>query len=87
MANIDKLVSYAELKLGQIGLDYREHHGEAESHEIEPSSYEVSGTNIIVHYHSDQYTIDLNKAGLKDTVTESDTQEVVDRLNEFFNHA
>ncbi|ARQ07571.1 DUF1797 domain-containing protein [Macrococcoides canis] len=87
MANIDKLVSYAELKLGQIGLDYREHHGEAESHEIEPSSYEVSGTNIIVHYHSDQYTIDLNKAGLKDAVTESDTQEVVDRLNEFFDHA
>ncbi|MEE1106593.1 hypothetical protein [Macrococcoides canis] len=87
MANIDKLVSYAELKLGQIGLDYREHHGEAESHEIEPSSYEVSGTNIIVHYYSDQYTIDLNKAGLKDAVTESDTQEVVDRLNEFFNHA
>lgn len=87
MANIDKLVSYAELKLGQIGLDYREHHGEAESHEIEPSSYEVSGTNIIVHYHSDQYTIELNKAGLKDAVTESDTQEVVDRLNEFFNHA
>ncbi|UTH06332.1 hypothetical protein [Macrococcoides canis] len=87
MANIDKLVSYAELKLGQIGLDYREHHGEAESHEIEPSSYEVSGTNIIVHYHSDQYTIDLNKAGLKDAVTESDIQEVVDRLNEFFDHA
>lgn len=87
MANIDKLVSYAELKLGQIGLDYREHHGEAESHEIEPSSYKVSGTNIIVHYYSDQYTIDLNKAGLKDAVTESDTQEVVDRLNEFFNHA
>ncbi|TDM23917.1 hypothetical protein [Macrococcoides canis] len=87
MANIDKLVSYAELKLGQIGLDYREHHGEAESHEIEPSSYEVSGTNIIVHYYSDQYTIDLNKACLKDAVTESDTQEVVDRLNEFFNHA
>ncbi|QIH76513.1 hypothetical protein GTN31_09080 [Macrococcoides canis] len=87
MANIDKLVSYAELKLGQIGLDYREHHGEAESHEIEPSSYEVSGTNIIVHYHLDQYTIDLNKAGLKDAVTESDTQEVVDRLNEFFDHA
>lgn len=87
MANIDKLVSYAELKLGQMGQDYREHHGEAEAHEVEPSSYEVSGTNIIVHYHSDQYIIDLNKAGLKDAVTESDTQEVVDRLNEFFNHA
>ncbi|WP_354680459.1 hypothetical protein MRN59_02675 [Macrococcoides caseolyticum] len=87
MANIDKLVSYAELKLGQIGKDYREHHGEEETHEIEPSSYEVSGANIIVHYHSDQYTIDLNKAGLKDTVTESDTQEVVERLNEFFDHA
>ncbi|WP_144781720.1 hypothetical protein [Macrococcoides caseolyticum] len=87
MANIDKLVSYAELKLGQIGKDYREHHGEEETHEIEPSSYEVSGANIIVHYHSDQYTIDLNKAGLKDALTESDTQEVVERLNEFFDHA
>lgn len=87
MANIDKLVSYAELKLGQFGHEYRETHGEAETHEIEPASYDVSGSNIIVHYIKDQYTIDLNKAGLKEAVTEEDTQEVVNRLNEFFNHA
>ncbi|MCG7420785.1 hypothetical protein MHJ97_10135 [Macrococcus epidermidis] len=84
MANIDKLVSYAELKLGQFGSDYRENHEEDKVQEIQPRSYDVNGTSIDVHYDAQSYIIDLTKSGVRD-VTEEDAQAVVARLKEFFN--
>lgn len=84
MANIDKLVTYAELKLGQFGVDYRENHEEDKVQEIEPRSYGVNGTSIDVLYDAQSYVIDLTKSGVRD-VTEEDAHAVVRRLKEFFN--
>lgn len=84
MASIDKLVSYAELKLGQFGADYRENHEEDNVQEIQPNGYAANGTSIDVNYDSQSYVIDLTQAGEGD-VTEAETQEVVARLKEFFN--
>lgn len=84
MANIDKLVTYAELKLGQYGSDYRENHEEDKVQEIEPRSYAVNGTSIDVNYDAHSYVIDLTKSGVRD-VTEDDAHAVVARLKEFFN--
>ncbi|WP_414045927.1 hypothetical protein ACMGE7_08680 [Macrococcus equi] len=86
MANIDKLVSYAELKLGQFGADYRENHEQDKVQEIQPGSYVANGSIIEVNYDAKSYAIDLNQAGVGE-VTEEDTVVVIERLKEFFNHA
>ncbi|MCE4957731.1 hypothetical protein [Macrococcoides caseolyticum] len=84
MSNIDKLVSYAELKLGQFGADYREHYETDKVQEIKPGSYAANGTVIDVNYDAKSYQIDLTQSGVDD-VTEADTQAVIERLKEFFN--
>lgn len=86
MANIDKLVSYAELKLGQFGADYRENHEQDKVQEIQPGSYAANGSIIEVNYDAKNYEIDLNQAGVGE-VTEEDTVVVIERLKEFFNHS
>lgn len=83
MANIDKLVTYAELKLGQFGVDYRENYETDVVHEVEPRDYTVNGTSIKVDYDSHSYDLDLTQSGIKD-ISEEDTQKVVNRLREFF---
>ncbi|WP_414042553.1 hypothetical protein [Macrococcus animalis] len=84
MANIDKLVSYAELKLGQFGADYRENYEQDKVQEVQPGSYAVNGSSIEVNYDAQSYVIDLTQAG-EGEVSEMEAQEVVSRLKEFFN--
>ncbi|RXK17354.1 hypothetical protein [Macrococcus sp. DPC7161] len=83
MSNIDKLVSYAQLKLGQFGQDYRENHEHDAVQEIQPKSYDVNGSTITVHYDAHDYTLNLEESGVSE-VTEADAKAVVDRLNSFF---
>ncbi|MGV2876326.1 hypothetical protein ROU88_10755 [Macrococcus capreoli] len=86
MVNIDKLVTYAELKLGQFGADYREHFEQDKVQEVEPASYQANGTTIDVNYDAKSYVIDLTQSGVHD-VTPEDAKIVVERLKEFFKHA
>ncbi|TDM04640.1 hypothetical protein [Macrococcus carouselicus] len=85
--NIDKLVQYAELKAGQFGVDYREHHEEDDVAEVAPRNISAQGTSVILDYDTKSYRIDLTQSGLAGEVTAEDAQIVADRMNEFYRYS
>lgn len=86
MANVDKLVQYAELKVGQFGTDYREHHEHDAVAEIKPKTIRAEGTHVIVAYDAREYTIDLTKSGVKGEVSAEDAALVADRMTEYYRY-
>lgn len=84
MSNVDKLVQYAELKVGQFGQDYREKHEHDKVQEVSPRAVEVDGLNIVVHYDEKSYVIHLDQSGVKGEVTPEEAAEVADRMKEFY---
>lgn len=84
MSNVDKLVQYAELKVGQFGEDYREHHEHDKVKEVAPREIEGNGLNIIVRYDDKSYVIHLDQSGVNGEITEEEAAEVVDRMKEFY---
>ncbi|KAA1039100.1 hypothetical protein [Macrococcus equipercicus] len=86
MANIDKLVQYAELKAGQFGSDYRENYEDDKVAEIKPNSVRAEGTQVIISYDAHSYTVDLNRSGVAGEVTPEDAEEVAARVQEYFKY-
>ena len=87
MANIDKLVQYAELKVGHFGADYRENYEDDDVAQIQPNAVRAEGSEIIVSYDEQTYTIELNRSGVSDDVTPEEAQEVAARIEEYFKYA
>ncbi|TDM07486.1 hypothetical protein [Macrococcus lamae] len=86
MANIDKLVQYAELKVGQFGADYRENYEDDKVAEVKPKSIHAEGEQVIVAYDDNTYTIDLNRSGVANDVTPEEAAEVAARVDEYFRY-